>query len=407
LGTGPEALLVVQSLALAVAAVPLYLAVREMASPRAAWALCAAYLLGLGVARTVSFDFHFEAFAPLLAFIALWGLATGRPAAFVVAGLLILTLKEDAALLTLAMCWIAWLAFGQRKAAAWLAAASVLYALAVTYLVIPHYRESDLNPFLERYSYLGDTPLEALFGILLHPLRVAEQLGRWDAAEAAILVLASAAFLPLLSPRLLPALAAVVLVPLLSQQSDQGSLSLHYFLMPSTAGLLIGAVVLRERLHADGRLNIRAGVALDKRWLAAAIGVIAGLLLVASPLPPSPLADWDRLYVDDHARLADEFVRELPKGATVSAQSPFVAHLSKREDIYQFPRVLDAQYVLLDEDGPIPASDLAGGYSDCLASLPRLGFDVVRAEDGITLWEKRRPSELVPEAPVWCSGQHP
>jgi len=75
--------------------------------------------------------------------------------------------------------------------------------------------------------------------------------------------------------------------------------------------------------------------------------------------------------------------------------------------IYQLPRVLDAEVVLLDYDGPIPAADLAAGYDGCLAALPRLGFDQVDYNDGISLWLKVRPAESVPEAPLACSGQDP
>jgi hypothetical protein len=47
------------------------------------------------------------------------------------------------------------------------------------------------------------------------------------------------------------------------------------------------------------------------------------------------------------------------------------------------------------------------GYADCLEALPRLGFDEVRRDAGTSLWRKVRPAELVPDAPVACSGQHP
>jgi hypothetical protein len=70
-------------------------------------------------------------------------------------------------------------------------------------------------------------------------------------------------------------------------------------------------------------------------------------------------------------------------------------------------RVLDAQFVVIDEYGPIPKDDIAAGYDACLKSLPRLGFDRTFHEDGIGVWERVRPPELVPEAPLHCSGQHP
>jgi uncharacterized membrane protein len=408
--SGPEPLLLAQAGVLAAAAIPLYLAVRP-AGRRTAGAMAGAYLLGLGAAQAVSFDFHAEAFAPFLAFTALWGLARRQRAVFFAAGLVILTLREDGALLTLALCWIAWFAFGERASAP-LAAAATIYGLLATAVVIPHFRGPDLNPFAERYGYLGDSPFEALWSILTRPDLVIPQLARGEALLAIALVLASAAMLPLLVPRLLPPLALVTLLPLLSKEQAQGSLDLHYFLVPSTVSILIAAIAVRDR---PWERWFTVAPRLPADWLprhagticpAALLGVPALLLLLRSPLPPSFAAQRDRFDVDHHATVAEAFVREIPPDAIVSAQSPFVPHLSARRDIYQFPRVLDAELVLLDEMGPIPKDDLAAGYADCLAALPRLGFDEVREDDGISLWRKVRPAESVPEAPVACSGQH-
>jgi len=412
LDSGPELLLVVQAIVLATAAIPLYAAART-AGCRGAGALAGAYLLGLGAARAVSFDFHIEAFAPLLAFTALWGLAQRRRVVFIAAALLILTLKEDGALLALALCWIAWFAFGERKPAAAVAVAATVYGLLATAVIIPHFRGADLNPFAERYGYLGDSPAEALWGIVRHLDLVMRQLARSEVIQAIAIVLASSALLPLLVPRLLPPLAVVTLLPLLSKDPAQGSLELQYLLVPSTVALLIAAVAVRDRVWERRPLALGPRWAADgfarhgrRVWPAALLGLPALLWLLRSPLPPSFAADLERFDVDHHAAVAQGFVREVSPDAIVSVQSPFVPHLSERRHIYQFPRVLDAEVVLLDDYGPIPVDDLAAGYTDCLAALPRLGFDEVRRDDGISLWRKVRPAESVPDAPVACSGQH-
>jgi hypothetical protein len=96
----------------------------------------------------------------------------------------------------------------------------------------------------------------------------------------------------------------------------------------------------------------------------------------------------------------------VPPDAIVSAQSAFVPHLAQRREIFVFPRVLTAEYVLIDDYGPKPQEDLESGYDLCRAALPRLGFDLVREDDGIQLWRKARPAEAVPGVPSFCSGQH-
>lgn len=411
LHSGPELLLIAQAVVLAAAAIPLYSAVRT-AGRRAAVAVAGAYLLGLGVARAVSFDFHTEAFAPLFAFTALWALARQHRVVFVVVGLLILTLREDGALLTLALCWIAWFAFRERASAP-VAVAAMMYGLVATSVIIPHFRGADLNPFAERYGYLGDSPIEVLWSAVVRPDLVMPQLARTEALQGIALVLASSALLPLLAPRLLPPLAVVTLLPLLSKESAQGSLQLHYLLIPSTVAMVIAAVAVRGRVWEQSPLTLGPRWVADgfarhggSVWPTVIVGVPALLWLLRSPLPPSFAVDLERFDVDHHAAVARGFVREVPTDAIVSAQSPFVPHLSERRHVYQFPRVLDAEVVLLDDAGPIPVDDLAAGYADCLAALPRLGFDEVRNDDGISLWRKVRPAELVPDAPVACSGQH-
>jgi uncharacterized membrane protein len=409
---GPEPLLVVQAAVLAAAVVPLYAAVRPAAGRGAAGALVGAYLLGLGVARTVSFDFHLDAFAPLLAFGALWALTRRKRMLFLVAGLLILTLKEDGALLALALCWIAWFAFGERLWPTALAVTGILYGLLANAVIIPHFLSGDLNPFTERYGYLGDSFIEILWSVVARPDLVIPRLARAEAVQALAMILASSALLPLLVPRLLPPLALVTLIPLLSKDSPQGSLELHYLLVPSTVAMLVAAVATRERVWEAHPLTSRlhwanssfAGRA-GRLWLPALVGVPAVLLLLWSPLPPSFSADLDRFDVAQHASVAREFVQEIPADIIISAQSSFVPHLSERRHVYEFPRVLDAEVVLLDEAGPIPTGDLAAGYADCLAALPRLGFDETRRDDGISLWRKVRPAESVPDAPPGCSGQ--
>jgi uncharacterized membrane protein len=396
---GPEPMLVVQAVAFAVAAVPLYAASRGVGCT--AWqasAISLSYLLSLGVAQAVSYDFHVEAFVPLFAFTALWGLVKGSGPLFLASTLAILTLKEDGALLALALCWVAWFAFGQRGFAVAAAMAAVVYMVLATYFIIPHFRGDDLNPFIERYGYLGASPGAVLVGILLHPTVVLSQLARPETIGAAFIVFASAALLPLAVPRLLPALGIVLVLPLLSQQPEQNALDLHYLVVPSTVALVLALVAVRDRaLSADG---------LHRFWPAALVVSAAVLYVWLSPLPPSFGSEMERFDLDSQTRLSSSFVRQIPKNAKVSAQSPFVPHLSSHEYLYQFPRVLNAEYVLLDTAAPIPSRDLQDGYAACLNALPRLGFDVIRQEGTLVLWQKIRSSEEVPEVPIPCSGQH-
>lgn len=409
LAPGPDPLLIAQAIALAGAAVPLYLAVRRMAGGVAAWLLSAAFLFSLGVHRAVAFDFHPESFAPALAFTALWSVATGRRVLFIVMASSVLLLKEDAVLVSFALAWLAAFSFGRRREAAIVVIVATVYGAIVTLVLMPYFGGSDLNPLRERYGYLGDSIPEIGWSAITRPGLVVEHLASGEKLGAALLVLLASALLPFSVPRLLPPLLLAIAVPVLSLLGSQNTLQMHYLLIPSVISFAIGAIALRdrnwERLVRRCKLGIRLERLLSAAPLAALAVVPLAVFAFASPLPPSLVFDRDQFEVDAHARLADAFVAAIPARAKVSAQSPFVPHLAERRHIYQFPRVLDAEYVLVDLYGPRPKEDLDAGFDACLNALPRLGFDRIREDSGIALWHKVREPELVPEVPSSCSGQ--
>lgn len=140
--------------------------------------------------------------------------------------------------------------------------------------------------------------------------------------------------------------------------------------------------------------------------LIAAALVLLPLALFAwrSPLPPSFAAEMSRFDVDAHARLSQSFVDDIPPHASVSAQSGFVPHLSARAQLFQFPRLAESFYVLLDAKGTLPQEDRNAGYEQCRDALPDLGYTVIREEDGITLWQRTRNPEPIFGLPDRCGG---
>lgn len=175
-------------------------------------------------------------------------------------------------------------------------------------------------------------------------------------------------------------------------------------LVPAVIAIILAGVALRERSRA-GSFFFRKHSAFP--IVSTGLFVLPVLLYIwKSPLPPSFAADLGRFDIGSHAAVSRSFVQEIPSRATVSAQSAFVPHLSERAKIFEFPRVLDAEFVLIDQYGPIPSKDKDAGYDRCKAGLPGLGFDLVRKEDGISLWRRTRPAETLPDLPEACSGQH-
>jgi uncharacterized membrane protein len=392
---GPTPILALQGLAFGLAVIPLHAATRRLGGPVAAWGLSAAYILSLGVARAVSYDFHPECFAPFLVFTALWAMMAERPGVFVASSLALLPLKEDMALLALALCWVAWLGFGWRRQAQWVGLASVAYMVAAIALM-RLIADGQPGPLTERYPYLGDSPAEIALHALTRPDLIAEHLWNGDTPRTLLYLLAGAGFLPLLRPALLPPLALLLLPPLLAVNDQQRLLELHYGVVPYAFAVVLAAMAVQpehlsrfaEWLPAPSPLRLVAA-----QWRPVfAVGIVVAMASVMfawkSPLPPSFAADWDRFEVDHHADVAASFVDMVPSDAVVSAQANFVPHLSQRRDIYEFPRITGrATYVLVDDRGAVPGYDWPA-YNDCRAKIPLFGFALVREEDGIQLWQR-------------------
>ena len=385
---GPGPLLVVQGLSFGAAVIPLFAATRRLGGSTAAWALSAAYLLSLAVARADSYDFHPECFVPVLAFTALWGLAAGRPAVFAAATLALLPVKEDMVFLVLGLCWVSWLGFGQRRPAQWIALGSVAYLAVISLAVMPLFNHGNSNPLIERYPYLGHTPGSIFLHAIIRPDLIADHLWGADTPRTLLYLFAGAGFLPLFRPKLLPPLLLLLLPPLLAVNTQQQLLELHYGVVPYTYAFIVAALALESGYLRS--LLARARIALPSARLAlpgVAVFLAVALFAWKSPLPPSFAANSDQFTIDHHSDVARSFVDMVPGDAIVSAQANFVPHLSERYDIFEFPRISKATYLLVDDKRGVPGYDQPA-YASCRALIPSFGFHLVRQEDGIQLWQR-------------------
>jgi hypothetical protein len=285
------------------------------------------------------------------------------------------------------------------------------YAAVVSFVVMRHYLGGGANPLTERYGYLGDSATEIMVSALTRPDLLAEHLARWEALGAATLILAGAGFVVLARPLLAFPLAALLAAPMLAEHPEQSVLDIHYGIAPMVFAFCVAVVALpdaerglRRALDKTAKRSALVARLRDQREgvlrvallpLAAALAIF----IAASPLPPSFGTYFDRFWVDEHSRVAQSFVDEVPAGARVSAQATFVPHLARRRDIYEFPRVVNATYVLLDDKRRVPYYD-APGFGACEAELAGLGFELVREDDGIRMY--RRSTEESPGASSAC-----
>jgi uncharacterized membrane protein len=420
-----RALLALQAVVVCTGALAAYgLARRRLNSPWAGCFVALAYLCSPFVEAELLSDFHTVALDSAL-FMLLFYLLERRwllPALLI--GLLAAAAKEDAPV-ALALLGL-WTLLRRRWPIAGMALLVIgcLFALFDFAWLIPHFSPGQASPFLARYGYLGGTPLAILRNVMRHPSVLAPTLGSAESRAYALALLGSSGALAFFAPVTLliaaPSIAINVLASfpwMRSGMADYSALVLPVLIAAAIEGignLAALAETLRSRLPTRqepaltaagvaprGRLRVTVSSGLTA-WLAVAaafthyqLGSGLGGRAFALPLP------------DDHARLLQRFLAQIPANDAVSTSSSLAPHLSERRTLYLFPNVLDAQEVLLDLTGSPYPLDWPEQRLRLLTLLQGGNFGVVDAADGYVLLRRGAPLRNVPPAALSFSDGPP
>jgi uncharacterized membrane protein len=394
----PRLLLILQSIALGGAAIPLYcVAQRQTDNPRSAVVIAGCYLVYPALGFLNLFDFHPIAFSIPCIFVAYWALLEERMGLFWIAVLLALSTKEE--MVVPIGTWGLVSLFQQDKRRVGLG----LFALAVGWaglcfgFVIPHYNDGQPYRFWELWSSLFDSSFQWAVQSGAAPLAFG------DSSDTVILFLLHLAlplgFLPFLGPASL----AVAL--------------------PSLAYLLIGK---RPAFHSVGYqypavlipwlfLAVAEGVARVRRidhWLRRRRVYWAGLaFLLAGTAGTNVVLNPVLLYARAatfrpdpyHSHIVDA-MSCIPSDAgtvTVNRLGPALANRRVLVALeypppFRLDHVQQAEYVLLDlvDCRTVPALDQRARYAEMVAQVLQTGLFRVRYWSGrILLLERGVPSE--------------
>jgi uncharacterized membrane protein len=386
----PNMLTVVQTLAIALGALPVFwLARKHLGSERVALGFALGYLLYPAVQWLTLNEFHPVALACPLLLFAFWYLDEDRLVAFAVFAALAALTKEEIPLVIAGMG--IWYAISRRKwvvGAAIALAGACLTAISVE-LVLPHFDESASSSFYGRYGSLGSSPGEILKTLVLHPGRVFETVFDHEGAHYLLDL-----FLPLLLLAFAAPLVLIAALPelglnLLSATHTQSSIHHHY-----TAGLippLFVAMILGAARVTRTRPNLRMPLAMG----VVATMVVANYVLGAVPLwRELPGGEREQAYashVASHDRVTDRALRLIPDGAVVSATNSLGSHLSARRRFLSFPYIEGAQWVAADETQPGYADrwDPLATATDLAALRRSPDWRLVFSEDGVLVFKRR------------------
>lgn len=346
--SSPVLLLVVQAVAVASGALPVFwLARKHLGSARSGAHFALAYLLYPATqfnAFTVGSSFHPVSLAVPLVLFAIWFLDEDRLLAFSAAALLACTTKEE---IPLAVgCLGIW--YAVRRGHRSFGSAVFGIGLAITLFnflwVIPHFSPSGRNPFAGRYVAVGSTTKGMVHKAFTDPMAFVNAVATGHKTAYLAILLLPFLCLCFLEPLLLLGAVPDLAINLLSSKGEQSTLLFQY-----TAGIV--PFVVAASIFGAARLKKRG---LDPSlWALLAVAAVA----LYSPIDTlgkdvsalgSPL-----LAAKAHA------VRMIPQDAPVSVSNRLGSSLSDRRYVSMFPSVGKARWVVVDSGDPLHGRRLA------------------------------------------------
>lgn len=346
-------LLLVQALALALGSLPIYLyAYVRLGRVSIALLLAAAYLIFPALHNANLYDFHEVAFLPLLLGFALYGLLRGQRRVLFVSLALALLVKEDVAVTALAFgVYIALLrpAGFRRRDGVLIAALALAWMVLVLNVFYPALTRGMPYPFVaRRYSWLAETPAEALEVLLTRPWQVLPELLSPPKLLFLVRLFGPLLFLPLLGWPVIGLALPILFYLMLSSYEPQWSVRSYY--NPPLLPILFFALV--ETLHWLQRRGL--GRRAVSGLVAAILVAVSVAYVLDAPGPGGRRYYPDRFRVTAEDQAAYDLLATIPDDASVSAPWHLLPHLSHREQVYPLlARPADPPSFLLHYDGGV------------------------------------------------------
>ncbi|MCL2300913.1 MAG: DUF2079 domain-containing protein [Firmicutes bacterium] len=306
-------------------------------SPRLVMASCLLYLFNPAIPQGCLFDFHENKFIAVFLLWAVYFLLKRKIAPLLLFSVLVLSVKEDAAIYVAALALFLLFAQkweGKRRAqivtgVAMLAMAAVWFYCAVQ--IIRHYNSSgEMVDRLKNYFL----PLEGKRGfadvakVMLSDLGyVIKQVFTQPKAEFLLWVFLPLGFAPFTLKKGAPwlLLLPLLVINLLSNYAYQYAVGYQY-----TYGSIALAIALALLALRECKPSLRRGML--------TFAVVAAMVC-AVPLTGPRISFYREVMRVNPGRIAavDELLAELPADAEITATTWFAVHLYRREKVYMYP----------------------------------------------------------------------
>lgn len=398
-------LMILQTVALALGSIPVYLLAKEKISPGAGYTFSLLYLL-CPLLHGVNFDpFHELAFAvtPLLCAIYFYAVKHDFRYCWLFL-LLALLCKEDVSF-TISFFGLYVILDGIRTAPRgplikrlWgrhqlqgllMIAVGIAYISCSLYLVLPWFNRflppsERCNIIQERFGFFGSTLPEILINMVIHPLRTMKCFLVWHKICYIIESLAPLAFLSFLELPLLLVAIPTYSANLLSSFLTMSNSGSRYpsLLIPFIFG---SAIIGLSRLLKN--YGPEKGQELYRKIM---MYPIILTLLFTLFINPSPFrVGWEVPVITRHQRIILSMLRKIPRSASLSTQVNIYQHASYRLECYAWYHE-GTEYLLLDP-GNIWYNHFEPGWDQVIEKLlDEKKYVLIGEQDGVYLYKKSR-----------------
>lgn len=394
---GIESLFVLQSVVIALGALPIYwIARRRLQSEWMAILFAAMYLMFPALQAANLAEFHAVTFAPAPLMFAYHYGQEHAWKRFALFALIALAVKEDMALLVLAMAIYFSFKFPvqgfklnlKRETLNWIplsiAVISIAWFLIALYVIVPHFSPRGESVYVGRYTCLHEslrnplTAIPSIVGCVIIPAKITYVLG----------LFASVGFLALLDPITLLVGSPSLILNLLSSYEAQYSGTYHYS-APVAPYFVLAAIGGAAALKVSSYKFQVVGVL-------TAFLIACGYHWVAGYTPIGGEYFWPEQTA--HHQLLDRFVKQIPPDVPAMTTSSLFPHLSHRRMLYRFgqlPVPSNVDYILLDVSQAITQNpvDYVSHYRNAL----KQGFGIQDALDGYILLRRGVARQDLPD----------
>ena len=343
----PQTLLLLQTLFIGLAVIPIYLLARDILDRKFALIFSLLYLTYPALNFVNRYEFHPVAFSIFFLLFMIYYFEKAKFVPFLCLMFLAVLCKENIALgvFFFGLCIL----FFKTRSLKWslIPLITAIFWLALGLKTMSYFNRGIID-FSSIYNHLGATPLNIIGNIFTHPHILLKLIFTVENMKLLTKLFFPLAFLPLLSPKILLISIPFFLQQLLSIRVEDHTIEYHY--AAKIIPFLFASAIYGTRLLLKSKFLNR------HRWS------FLGVLLIVSTisnscfglLPKMPEYFSSRYMMEEIDYKKQDFIDRIPEDASVVATFELLPKLSQRKMVFSFHHVYTGKYTLSRKEYILP-----------------------------------------------------